>query len=326
MTDITLRTPRTFEQPFEGLDEITDDKLRGALQDVYNDLANILADKVTNAANIATNVTDIATNVTNITTNTTAVAALSHNFIGGLILSNDANPDEDINITAGSAQDSANAQMITLASEITKQIDATWAVGNDAGGLASGASLTASTLYAVWLIRRSDTGVVDVLIDDSFATPDYPTSYDESRLIGAIATDSSSDIITFTQVGDYFRYTGDVIKDVNDTTITNDTFETGTLSVPPLSLAHIYALLSNVTSTDVIGLLMIRTKGAADSVDSSEEFLQSRNTVAFDSAGAIGTVLCNGSSQVEYAANEDSGNVTILINTLGFTMLTRSNP
>ena len=326
MTDITLRTPRTFEQPFEGLDEIADDKLRGALQDVYNDLANILADKVTNAADIATNVTNIATNVTDITTNTTAVAALSHSFIGGLILSNDTNPDEDINITAGSAQDSANAQMITLASEITKQIDATWAVGNDAGGLASGASLTASTLYAVWLIRRSDTGVVDVLIDDSFATPDFPTSYDESRLIGAIATDSTSDIITFIQVGDYFRYTGDVILDVSDNTIVDGVAETGTLSVPPSCLAHVYAVHSNSGEDVTVGTLVIKTKGSADVAGSNEVWMRIQTAGLYDNMVTQGFVLVNSSSQVEYIASENAGTCTVEIRTMGFTMLTRSNP
>jgi hypothetical protein len=46
------------------------------------------------------------------------------NYLTGLTLSNDTDADHDINVTAGQASNSTNASTLTLASEITKQIDA----------------------------------------------------------------------------------------------------------------------------------------------------------------------------------------------------------
>ena len=121
--------------------------------------------------------------------------------IDGGVLSNDADTAHDINITTCEARDSTDAVDITLSSEITKQIDAAWAVGDDAGGMDTG-SVANSTLYAVWLIKRSDTGVVDALFSTSFSSPTMPTNYDYKRLIGWVLTDGSSNILGFRQHGD----------------------------------------------------------------------------------------------------------------------------
>jgi hypothetical protein len=260
-----------------------------------------------------------------------AVEAIGHTSWQprGLITSNDTDTDHDINITAGAVRDATNAVSMVLSSEITKQIDAAWAVGDDAGGMDTGA-VAQDTLYAVWLIKRSDTGVVDALFSTSFTSPTMPTSYDYKRLIGAVTTeDAAANIIGFTQVGDYFRYTGDVISDVSDATITSDSYETGTLSVPPSSLAHIYAESSNATTTNADARVFIRTKDAADdaAID-NEAFFRVGGDAGTDVlyASGIGTVLVNSSSQIEYAAFEGSGATTVTVKTLGFTMLTRRDP
>ena len=123
------------------------------------------------------------------------------NHITGLVLSNDTDTDHDINITAGEARDSTDAQDITLASEITKQIDSAWSVGDDAGGMDTG-SVGNTTHYFVWLIKRSDTGVVDALFSTSFSSPTMPTNYDYKRLVGWVLTDGSSNILGFRSIGD----------------------------------------------------------------------------------------------------------------------------
>jgi hypothetical protein len=254
-------------------------------------------------------------------------ALLPTSYIGGLILSNDAgDTDHDVNVTAGEARDATDVESLRLATEITKQINAAWAVGDDAGGLDAGA-VAADTLYAVWLIMRSDTGVVDALISTSFTAPTMPTDYDYKRLIGAVMTNGASNVIQFTQVDNYFRYTGDVLSDVADATITDDTFEVGTLSVPPSCMAHVYASLSNPTTTSkVTGYLYLRTNGAADAAIAAERWSQLAADALFDETGCIGQVLVDSSSQVQYAAKEVDGAATVSISTLGFWMLTRSEP
>jgi hypothetical protein len=149
--------------------------------------------------------------------------------LDGLTLSNDAGDTaHDINVTAGSARDGANAANMVLASEITKQIDAAWSVGDDAGGLDTG-TVAATTWYHVWLIKRSDTGVVDVLFSLSATAPTMPTDYDGKRRLGAVKTDGSSNILAFTQVGHEFWWT-DPPLDFNAAVGTSAS--TPTLSVP----------------------------------------------------------------------------------------------
>jgi len=252
-------------------------------------------------------------------------AVIQTNMIGGLKLSNDTDTDHDVNITAGGARDAGDAVNMILSSEITKQIDAAWAVGDDAGGIDTG-SVGNSTLYAVWLIRRSDTSVVDALFSASFTSPTMPTDYDQKRLIGAVKTDGSANIIAFTQSGNYFAYTGDVIADISDAS-TSSSFETDTLSVPPSCLAHIYIDSTGAAVTTI--QVSVRTKDAADVSADPESTMQFQLThdggsdINVTGLSTSRSVLVNASSQIEYAGTNAG---TIAISTYAFTMLTRTDP
>ena len=250
----------------------------------------------------------------------------------GLICSNDTDAAHDIAISVGGVKDATNTVNITLAAILTKRIDAAWAVGDNNGGLdgteSSGGTPDASTMYYIWLIKRSDTGVVDALYSESATGPTLPTNYDYKRLIGAVCTDASANIIAFLQSGDYFRYMGDVIQDLNDNTITSTTFETATLSVPPSSIAHVYFEVINTTTSrsEMIGYL--KTKGAADTATDPEAtaFFQTDEAADSEAITVLVQVLVDSSKQVEYAANENDGTASVRIRPLGFTMLTRNNP
>jgi hypothetical protein len=91
---------------------------------------------------------------------------------------------------------------MSLASTLTKRLDAAWAVGTNKGGLDTGS--IANTTYHVWLIQRSDTGVVDALFSTSATAPTMPTNYDRKRRIGSILRESAA-IVLFFQNGDIFR-------------------------------------------------------------------------------------------------------------------------
>jgi hypothetical protein len=251
-------------------------------------------------------------------------------FIGGLKCSNDTDASHDILISVGSARDYGDAVTMTLGTAITKRIDATWAVGDDNGGLDTG-SVGASTGYGVYLIRRSDTGVVDVMFSvdmtASLATGTLPTNYDQKRLIGWVQTDSSSNIIAFTQVGDYFRLTGDILSVLSDATITSSTYESVTMTTPPLCMAHFYGGHRNTSTSGLDGRVFFRTSGAADdSSTDAEAFCTNAQAAAFDRSTNLGMVLTNSSSAIEYTALESNGTATVQIKLLGCLMLTRSNP
>lgn len=121
----------------------------------------------------------------------------------GCALSHAADTEHDITIAAGKWRDATDAVDIALASAITKRFDAEWAVGSTNGGFAAGESLPASGTFHVWLIKRSDTGVVDVMANNHATTgltPTLPANYDYKRQIGSYRTDSSNNILN----GDWF--------------------------------------------------------------------------------------------------------------------------
>ena len=107
-------------------------------------------------------------------------------YLSGLTLSNDAgDTDHDINIVSGEATNSAGNTILKLSAEITKQIDATFAVGDDAGGMATttvktGTFSTAGTaVTGVGSLFLTEFNVGDVL---------YSSSNAQSRRITAIAS------------------------------------------------------------------------------------------------------------------------------------------
>lgn len=124
--------------------------------------------------------------------------SIATDHIGGMLLSLDTDTDHDINVTAGSCRDDSDQFNITHLSEMTKQIDATWAPGDDAGGLASGdGSVAAFTTYYIYAIQKDDGSAADIVIATTEARallPDGSTAYDYARLIGACWTDTSANI------------------------------------------------------------------------------------------------------------------------------------
>jgi hypothetical protein len=134
------------------------------------------------------------------------------NYRAGLTLSNNAtDATNDIDVAAGVACDGGNAAFLKLASGLTKRLDAAWAVGTNQGGLDTGA--IANGTYHVWLIRRPDTGVVDVLFSASASSPSMPANYTQKAILGSILREGGV-IVPFTQQGALFLRTTPV-NDVN---------------------------------------------------------------------------------------------------------------
>jgi hypothetical protein len=112
-------------------------------------------------------------------------------FMYGLTLSNNAgDAANSIDIATGTAaeQGVAAPNLMSLPSILSKSVAVAWTVGgtpgSPAGGLDTGVVSNAN--YHVWLIQRSDTGVVDALFSLSGTAPTMPTSYDRKRRLGII--------------------------------------------------------------------------------------------------------------------------------------------
>lgn len=119
-------------------------------------------------------------------TNKLAYVAALTKAIYGLTYDNGTDATNDININVGGAMDATGEYWMTLGTAIGKQSDVNWAVGGTTGtpvgGLDTGA--VGNSDYYIWLIARSDTGVVDALFSLSSTAPTMPANYDFKRLIG----------------------------------------------------------------------------------------------------------------------------------------------
>lgn len=104
---------------------------------------------------------------------------------GLAVTTNGSDATNDIDVAVGSAAaDVSPYNLMQLTSALTKRIDASWAVGTNQGGLDTGA--VGNSTYYIWLIQRSDTGVVDGLFSLSATAPTMPTNYDRKRVIGTL--------------------------------------------------------------------------------------------------------------------------------------------
>lgn len=247
----------------------------------------------------------------------TGVAAFS-GMLWGLTLSNNGtDATNDIDIAAGTAIDSTNAQFMTLASALTKRLDATWSVGTGNGGLDTGT--IANATYHVWQIMRSDTGVVDALFSTSATSPTMPANYDFKRRIGSIVR-ASATIRAFTQIGDVFTWSVPIqdISALNPGT----SAVTATLSVPTgiVVSADIVAqyLPDNNFVTDSFMLVTALTQ--ANTTPSSTLYhlgLQEDNGAGAATALSM-SVATNTSGQIRYRISRSTSYLTVTIVTIGW--------
>jgi hypothetical protein len=156
-------------------------------------------------------------------------------YISGLTLSNDPGSQSQyttIDIAVGVATSDDVTTSMKLATPFSKNCNMPWMAGTGNGGLDNGMALTGSppTWYHMFVIERTDTGLVDALCSTSATSPILPLNYNKKRRIGSFRTDSSARILAFTQTGDEFFWSVPV-GEVN-TTNPGTVALTPTLTVP----------------------------------------------------------------------------------------------
>jgi hypothetical protein len=239
--------------------------------------------------------------------------------IHGLTLSNNTtDATNDIDIAAGEATSTeATPVLMILASALTKRLDAGWAVGTGNGGLDTGS--IADTTYHVWLIRRSDTGVVDALFSTSASSPTMPTNYDQKRRIGSIMR-ASSTIRGFVQYGDQFRWK-DPVGDVAATD-PGTSAVTRTLSVPAGIIVEAFVTVgfdaTSVASNPAS--VFISDLSATDGAPSVGRYnvLMYSATATFNNAGLVARVFTNTSGQIRSRCQGSAATTVFRIQTHGW--------
>lgn len=198
-------------------------------------------------------------------------AAFLGTLWAGCTPENDTDSDHDIKIPAGSftlTDGSGNYKLFTNSSDLTKQIDANWSSGDDSGGFPSGLSLSANTMYYMFLIGKDD-GTIDAGFDTSSSAANLLsdatgyTWYGKVRGNFAVFTDGSSNIRPFT-VTQNWCYFDSPVTDVDDSSLTEAALETGTLSVPPSSIAKARAYFDGSNTYSIRG--DVRVNAALDMI------------------------------------------------------------
>jgi hypothetical protein len=234
-----------------------------------------------------------------------ALVGAPRNYISGLILST-AGASTTMAISAGQAADSANAVTMSLAASISKTTSA-WAVGSGNGGLDTG-TIANSTAYTFYLIRRPDTGVVDVIFSTNATSPTLPADYTQYRKLHRGRTNGSAQWVADYWTGDTVLY-ADLIADGGGGYSSTATLED--LSVPPLTEAIV-----QVNSNDTDGDLGRISSPFTTDVTTTTVNANITATTAGARTLAELRVRTNASSQVRVRSN--SAAMQININTLGY--------
>ena len=251
-----------------------------------------------------------------------AAAAVLRSYLAGLTLSA-AGSTGTFGIAAGEASDSTNAAMMTLASALTKTTS-NWAVGTGSGGLDTG-TIANLTWYAVFLIERTDTNVVDVIFTKETAgsapSPTLPTNYTLSRYIGSMMTDSSGYWTQFVQYGDLFEWYTPIAT--ISTTNPGTSAVLRTLTTPlGINVQAVMQVEIGNGGTGVSAHAYFSDPATAD-VAVSSTFTDLSRAIAetggvTESAGRV-TVMTNTSGQIRSRFDASDASVTLYIHTLGWT-------
>lgn len=221
--------------------------------------------------------------------------AIPRGQIAGLTMST-AGASATMSVAAGQATDSANVALMTLAA--TSKTTSSWALGAAVGGLDTGA-IAINTWYHFYVIRRPDTGVVDVTFSTNATTPTLPTNYTQYRRIGSGKTNASSQWTKFYQSGDNFRWDTPVL-DVNITAVASAALTTFTVPLGVQVRPHLAVSLGMSGAFSNSGL--VGNIGSADNVNTVVEVVSIFNGPNnSQSTGSATEFISNTSAQLYFS-------------------------
>lgn len=203
-------------------------------------------------------------------------------------------------VATGSIGDSTFVNTLSLLATTTKTTSG-WSVGSGNGGLDTGA-IAANTWYAVYLIKRTDTNVVDVIYSTNGTSPSLPANYTLFRRIGWILTNGSSQLVQFFQIGRTFWWSTK-FSELNAVSIANTTRNLVTVRVPKstvgiflaaLTANNVFVDMGPTAATDVAASATNFVFGANSSgpiVSTQAQFpVDASNQIFYRASVATGTI------------------------------------
>jgi len=105
------------------------------------------------------------------------------------------NSTSTVDILAGSCRDEDDTHDIVSDSTINVDITSSGAGGLDTGSEAS------NTHYFVWIIKNTDSGVIDGILSTSSSSPTMPSGFNVRRLLGSVRNNVGSNFFDFKMFG-----------------------------------------------------------------------------------------------------------------------------
>lgn len=226
---------------------------------------------------------------------------------------NSGDLQHDIDIATGNIMDSTDTYLLRLQSAFTKQIDATFAVGTNLGGLSNQESLSADTCYGIFLIGKStDPTDCDVIFATTEAnaladTVAVAAGFDIARLIEYVWTNGTSNLNIFFRQGNGLT----VWSSVDD--ITSTVSGAGVLvsaQVPPFQNGiFTYTLSSNSGINPSRGLLTNSDATNQDPIGTNYDVIVGADSGLADTYYSTikKELKVDGSSQIRHRENNGIG-------------------
>ena len=220
--------------------------------------------------------------------------------IWGLTLSNNSTTSLDVAVGRCSSDTSPYVVMSNASAITGKIVGTAWAVGSAAGSLDTGA--ISAAWYHAYLIRRPDTGVVDVLTSLSATAPNMPANYTQKRRIGAFNVTSTGPVVIrpFLQTENVFQ----LVTNVTERTDTADVaYALITLAGVPTGIMVQPILSASMNSTTSDGYILVgdaRDTGATNIM----YVVGVPGTGLVGVGNAVGGIYTNTSAQIHYRFEE----------------------
>lgn len=133
-----------------------------------------------------------------------------------------------LTVKAGTAKDDSDTDTMKLSADITKNVLSSFVVGTTNGAQDSTMTTTSGDDCHVFLIKNPTSGVVDVLVSNSYSSPTLPSGFTLKRWVGALIFTGTNTLPDFLYDDDWIWY--DVEKvDINTSATSPTNF---TMSVP----------------------------------------------------------------------------------------------
>lgn len=232
--------------------------------------------------------------------------------ISGLeVANNSTDADHDLDIATGQTWDDTLSFPMRLTSATTKRLDATFAEGTGNGGFATGESLPTSGTFHLWLITKTD-GTTDVFANNhatSGLSPTLPTGFTYKKRILSFITDSSANILGFSQNGNCVSL-NNIIQVYN---AAPGTTSINTPAFTPLGIVTRADFIGRALNSDTSLTAFVYTPGKTNEQPNFRIAATGSGTTSI-SVSANPTVVIPITGNVALYSNEATTNINLFLN------------